>query len=180
MKNLFNKCILVISCFILTQTAHSKIMNIKIDPLLALVSIYDGAIEFYVSDKITVGPKLQYFNISGTGLTYKSFSYGGTLNYYLDKADADSWVLTATAYTGKFEFALDDYKYETDITRYGGLFGYQWMWSNFNINLKLGYLMSNLSDASLTLSDTSGTTTEQNNPFSGGSTTWEFSFGYSF
>ncbi len=169
--------------FSLMGSAHSKFMNLKIDTLSMLVGATDVELDFYLG-KVSVGPAVYALDLELLSWKYEANLVGGQASFHLDGADSDGWMLTGKYLKGKFKFTYTSggvaYSAEPDVSIIYGYFGYQWMWDNFNIQLKYGQSKYD-TDANLTLTASDGSTLSKDlGSYSGTSASFEFRFGLAF
>jgi hypothetical protein len=163
-----------------------KNFNIRFDPILSLLGIVTGTIDIKMNKALSVGPTLQYFNLSVLTTTIKSFTYGVEANYATSGNMAeDSWILTAKATNGSYTFkqSLSGTPYESSINMltFGAMAGYQYMWDSFNIHVAGGFSYYTIDDTVI-LKSASGVTKTIKTPFftSGVGPSYKFTFGWAF
>ena len=169
--------------FSLMTPAHSKFMNLKFDTLSMLVGATDVEVDFLLG-KISAGPAVYALELELLSWKYEANMFGGQASFHFSGADSDGWMITGKYIKGKFKFTYTSggvaYMAEPDVSVIYGYFGYQWMWDNFNIQLKYGQSRYD-TDSSLTLTSSSGSSLSQDlGSYSGTSGSLEFRFGLAF
>ena len=169
--------------FSLISPAHSKFMNLKFDTISMLVGATDVEVDFYLG-KISAGPAYYALDLELLAWKYEANMVGGQASFHFDGADSDGWMITGKYLKGKFKFTYTSggvaYMAEPEVSIIYGYFGYQWMWDNFNIQLKFGQSRYD-TDSTLTLTASNGATLNQDiGSYSGTSNSFEFRFGLAF
>ncbi|MCB0379423.1 MAG: DUF3575 domain-containing protein [Bdellovibrionales bacterium] len=125
----------------LPASANDKFVNIRVNPIGVLAGVANLGADFALTDNFTLGVQGSYIKLSVTDTEATANSYGVAAQYFFTEAFADSWYLGAS-----YEFLSSDAKNKTtneqaslDGSIVGGVIGYMWMWTNFNIQLGLGF-----------------------------------------
>jgi hypothetical protein len=128
-------------------------VNVKVNPIHMAIAHYNLELEIPITEKLSASLRgaLSQTKFKGTGVinnydfNYSSFGLG--LSYYFNAVARDSWYSTV-AYD-LFDASVDskvlNFKGNADggSLKYGG--GYQWIWSNFNLQLGAGLASTILS-----------------------------------
>lgn len=173
----------LISIFtLLTLTSAFAETNIRLSPLSPLAGVIDVEVDFKVSEAWSFGPQLSILNTFNGGYDISGYKVGARANYFFSGA-----VFTQGWYFGPSISVLsvnvkdnrDILKYEGDASgiNFNALFGYQWMWESFNINLGGGPSYFSLGE--IKTKDNSGNT-ENYDGFSGVGLALEFMLGWKF
>jgi hypothetical protein len=126
----------------LTSLGFAEV-NVKVEPLGLISGVLGVGVDIPVSSAWTLGPQLRFTNKTVSEYDVTAYSYGVRGNYWLNGA-----VFTQGWYIGpSFQFIGANVKDNTGINHLSGsasgvgltgIFGYQWMWDKFNINLGAG------------------------------------------
>ena len=182
-KFLINYLVGFLIFFSLIGTAHSKFMNLKFDTISMIIGATDVELDFYLG-KISAGPAYYELDLELLAWKYEANLVGGHASFHFDGADSDGWMITGKYVKGKFKFTYTSggvaYMAEPNVSIIYGYFGYQWMWDNFNIQLKYGQSRYD-TDSTLTLTASNGATLNKDiGSYSGTSGSLEFRFGLAF
>ena len=175
-------------CFLLfyfsIEVAHSKFMNLKIDLLSRAVGGTNIELDF-LSNKFSVGPAYYGLDLSLPDWRYEAELYGGQISFHAESADSDGWLATGKYLNGKFEITYTKTNlvyiwFEPNVSVLFGYLGYQWMWDNFNIQLKFGQSKYDIL-TTLNLKASDGSTLSKNiGSYSGTNSSFEFRLGLAF
>ena len=165
-------------------SAHSKFINLKVDLLSRIVGGTNVEFDFLI-DKISVGTAVYHLDLTLPDWKYEADLVGGQVSFHQDNADSDGWMVTGKYLNGKFKitYTKSNLAYiwlEPNVSVFFGYFGYQWMWDNFNIQLKLGQSKYDTETTfNLTASDGS-TLSKEIGSYSGTTSSFEFRVGLAF
>lgn len=138
----FLKALVVLSLFVIPPTlASAKTVNVRVNPLGLLFGVTNAGIDVALTNHFTLGVEGQFFEIKSGSTEAQSSSYGARAQYFFTEALADSWYLAGfyNIVSAEAENTLTNESASVDGSVVGGVFGYMWMWSNFNIQLGFGY-----------------------------------------
>lgn len=156
------KFLAVIITFMALNNAQAE-TNIRVSPLSVLVGVIDVEVDFKIADAWTLGPQLSL--VSRTDGTYDVSGYkvGVRGNYWFNGAAlSQGWYFgpSVSLVSINVKDSSPSSSLEGDATALGlvGIFGYQWMWESFNINLGAGPALISIDD--VTITDSSGNKTK--------------------
>ena len=183
-KLIINSLLCLMVFYLFMGSAHSKFMNLKIDLLSRVVGGTNIELDF-LSGKYSLGPAVYKLDLTISDQKYEADLIGGQISFHADSADSDGWMATGKYLSGKFKitYTKSNIAYiwlEPNVSVFFGYFGYQWMWDNFNIQLKLGQSKYDiLTTLNFTASD--GSTLSKNiGSYSGTNSSFEFRLGSAF
>lgn len=167
----------------LQGTAHSKFVNVKLETLSMIVGGTDVELDFYLG-KLALGPAYYSLELELLSWKYEANMVGGQSSFHFKGADSDGWMITGKYIQGKFKFTYTSggvaYTAEPDVSIIYGYFGYQWMWDNFNIQLKYGQSRYD-TESTLTLTASDGSSLSKDlGSYSGTAGSFELRFGLAF
>lgn len=161
---------------------HEPTMNLRFNPLAALLLTVDGSFDVLVTPNVTIGPKLTYINFKLFDVQLKGLALGGEGRYHFNRAFEDGAYLNAILTTISVEAsAKSNVTGETATAKgeginYGVGVGYHWFWDSFNLNL--GLVLGGTSAGKIEVKDSTGRTVESTNPNL--STGLDFKIGFTF
>jgi len=144
-----------------TDKLKNKTVNFQIDPIPLLINIASVDLNFFIGEKVTIGPTLDFlyanpfFLENEFDLSY--YSIGVKTQYFFgESAISDSWLLSIPASYGKIK--VTDKKSHNKSAKLSAmgisiLGGYQWHWDTFNIQLLGGLSITNFGKASFRRDD---------------------------
>jgi hypothetical protein len=157
-------------------------VNLRIDPLAPLVGMVGIELDFPISKSWTLGPQLRFLSREDSDFDVTGYGLGLRANYWFNRP-----VFTQGWYFGpSINFVSVNVKDDSGASTLEGdanglgltaIFGYQWMWDSFNINLGLG--PSFVTVNKITIKDKSGNR-DHYNGFSGVNLALEFTLGWKF
>ncbi|MBX3017233.1 MAG: DUF3575 domain-containing protein [Bdellovibrionaceae bacterium] len=161
---------------------HEPTMNLRFNPLAALLLTVDGSFDFMITPHVTIGPKLTYINFKIFDVQLKGLALGGEGRYHFNGAFNDGVYLNGILTTISIEAsAKSNLTGETATAKgeglnYGVGLGYHWFWDSFNLNL--GLVLGGTSAGKIEVKDSTGSTVESTSPNL--STGLDFKIGFTF
>lgn len=159
-------------------------VNLRVDPLGALIGAANVQLDIGVSNSWTLGPTLQYLNRSIDDYDATAYGVGVRANYYFSRpVFTQGWYLGPSVSYVNAKVTEDDSLFgELEGTGSGLAFtligGYQWMWESFNINLGAGPVVTTIGD--ITVENSNGTYKEKTDGIDAGGLAIEFTLGWKF
>jgi hypothetical protein len=130
-----------LACF-QAEASQNRAINLKVNPVTLLLGFVVADLDFGLSERLTFGPSVAYWNLSVDSAKFKTLGYGAKFNYYLNGPRfTDSFYLQGGySYLSKFKIESGgsslEYKQASSAS---ALLGYQWVFSSgFNICLGIG------------------------------------------
>jgi hypothetical protein len=185
------KKILLPMIFIFTlQSKAADTFNFRFSPVLVLVGAAAVNLDIAVSNSITIGPQLLYWNLNlkqtGTSTQQydykiKASSYGVRLNWFKNNIYTDGLYLglAATRSSVSVEEKTTTTSGSSSGTSISALAGYGWFWNSFNQMLGAGFSTS-AGDTKIEIKDSNGTITDSVSSPSSANFTLEYSLGWTF
>ena len=172
-------CLLV---FLLGVNFAQANTNIRFSPLSPLVGVIDVEVDFKVSEAWSVGPQLSILSTEDGNYDVSGYKVGVRANYFFSgSVFTQGWYfgpsVSVISVNVKENIAISNYEGDAKGINFNALFGYQWMWESFNINLGGG--PSYVSLGKIRTKDNSGNT-ESYDGFSGVGLAIEFMLGWKF
>lgn len=160
-----------------------KSVNVRWQASAAAAGMGSLSAEWRTSDYFTLGPSIAYVNWQAGDVGMTGYSVGLQGTYAFDKAFRDSWYLAPrVAYSPIRASAKDQGReYTGDVAGTTGTLigGYQWFWTNFNMNLGVGATVNSV--ARLNLTDATGARLEKASQYyTGVAPMVDFQLGYAF
>lgn len=167
----------------LQMPESDKTVNLRWQASAAVAGMGSLSAEWRTSDYFTFGPSVGYVNWTAGDVGMTGYSVGVQGTYAFDKVFRDSWYLSPRiAYSPIRASAKDGGReYTGDVAGATGslIGGYQWFWSNFNMNLGVGAVVNSV--ARLNLTDSSGNRLEKAAQYyTGVAPLVDFEIGYAF
>ncbi|HEX4923570.1 MAG TPA: hypothetical protein VFV50_05770 [Bdellovibrionales bacterium] len=166
---------LVISLLLLNSSAaraDGKSFQFFVNPLGAILGLYNLGAEFAISDRVSIGPEVVIVNSTVSGVfektTIKGSGLGLRSHYQFGdrKMIGRGWVASAFAfYVPKYSISqtLDNlpalnntYTGETSYFVAAATFGYRWLWGFFSLKLAGGVAYNSLPDDIILTRDSGG------------------------
>lgn len=137
-------CLLATIAMFSTTTAQAGV-GLRFSPISALIGLIDVDLDVGVTEKFVITPNIQSWNLKIGDTDFSIFGYGLSATYRFNGAFEDSWYLGPSFRTLNFKGEDATTRAEADVTAIGGVFGYQWAWTSFYMNL--GGFVGSLSSA---------------------------------
>ena len=187
--------LLVLSCSISLATAASvacadsaDTMNFRFSPIGLIVGSVDVGLDFAVAPQWTVGPQVNYWHRhvgASSGFTsdwdVKAYGVGARANWFKNGVYTDGLYVGPSLMYASVKVTNDDSFGTTTGTASGlfagGLVGYGWYWSSFNMMLGGGFTVG-LGDTKVTVTSSNGTKTDVSTSIAG--LALEYSLGWTF
>lgn len=180
MKNISLAFLAMIFCF-----SGKADVNVRTGPIQLLTQTWNVELDFPISSAWTLGPTLQFVDAEKDGYEVEAFGAGVRGNYYFNgSVFTQGWYFGPSLSYVKVEVVdkdslVGDLKGSASGVGFIAMFGYQWMWESFNINLGLGPGYVSISEVEL--EDDSGTVEEDyDDNYSGATLALEFTLGWKF
>lgn len=126
--------------------SEAKKFNLRIDPLSFLIGFFNATFDVGVSDRISVGPQLGFWNFSLGDTKLTAFTAGVRANFFLTGPRfVDGWYVGP--YFSYVHSSVSNASDSVSINAYsiGALMGYLWVWpSGFNMGLGFGGSYNNV------------------------------------
>jgi len=164
---------------------RAKIINLRLQPLnFALGGLgLDAEIKLFERFSLSATYSSYDFDVtdSNTNLYFniKAVGVGARANWYPSGAFSDSTYISPLFQSATIDIVDGDFSGSTTATSYGILFGRQWMWDNFNLNLAAGYSAIKIEDIQLK-TPLGNTKIKNSSDIPAGGFLAEFSLGYAF
>ena len=178
------RLVLALSFLFITFSAFAQ-TNVRTNPLQLLLGVWNADVDFKIHRRWTLGPTVQLIDRKIEDYEVKAYGIGIRGNYYLNgEVYKQGWYLGPSLSWLSIEVADKDTVLAPLTGKSTGfalsaIFGYQWMWEKFNINLGVGPVLYTLSE--ITLEDSSGTIEEDyDDSYAGAGMALEFSLGWKF
>lgn len=157
-------------------------VNVRVDPLSALIGLFSVDVDIPISQAWTLGPTARFMDRTDGDFDVSAYGFGVRANYWFEDA-----VFTQGWYFGPsvqyVSVSVEDNESTTNLKGDAtgvaliGIFGYQWMWESFNINLGIGPAYYSISK--ITAKDNQGNSDEYKG-YNGAGLSLEFSLGWKF
>jgi hypothetical protein len=171
--------------FLFLSLSVSAQTNVRTNPLQLLIGVLNTDVDFKIHRRWTLGPTLQFIDRKIEDYDVKAYGIGLRANYNLSgEVFHQGWYLGPSLSWLSIEVAdkgtvLTPLTGEANGFALTAIFGYQWMWEHFNINLGVGPVVYTLSE--IRLEDKSGTIKEEyDDSFAGAGMALEFNVGWKF
>jgi len=134
---------------------RAKIINLRLQPLnFALGGLgLDAEIKLFERFTLSATYSSYDFDVTDSNTTLdfniKAVGVGARANWYPSGAFSDSTYISPLFQSATIDIIDGDFSGSTTVTSYGILFGNQWMWDNFNLNLAAGYSAIKIEDIQL-------------------------------
>ena len=130
-------------CLSIGSTTARAETNLRISPLSLLLGLVGAEADFGISENWTLGPTFYYLNRSSDDFDVSATSLGIRGNYYFDRAVfTQGWYIGPSVSFLSVKVKDNSGTFNDSASASGtaltGIFGYQWTWESFNINLGAG------------------------------------------
>ncbi len=165
-----------------THVEEPKSYDIRIGAPSLLIGALSANLDIAVLDSFTVGPEVTYWSLSINDTKAAVTYLGVRSNYYFGRpALSQGWYLGPFADYLKVSVteSINGLPASGEATGWtvGAIFGYNWMWDNFNINLGLGGAIRKIDRVTARAGGFSSSTDVN---LSGGGPSGEFTVGWAF
>ncbi len=163
------------------STAYAN-TNIRLSPLSPLAGVIDVEVDFKISEAWSFGPQMSILSTDDGNYDVTGYKLGARANYFFNgSVFTQGWYFgpSVSIISVNVKENLATSNYEGDATGIGfvGMFGYQWMWESFNINLGGGPSFVSVNE--ITIKDNAGNKKKYDG-FSGAGLAIEFMLGWKF
>ena len=188
MNRKFLVLILVLAPVLAAVPAQAKWGNLRINPLAFLGGTVHADLTFEFANGVMFGPAVGYFSFANDNAQASGSVYGARANLFFNgNAFSDGFYLGPFGYVGQMSakekssnLPTPERKGEFSVTSYGGVLGYQWMWTTLNIGLGAG-LISFQGPATVKLTNGGvNPDLERDTPLNKGGLFLEFALGFAF
>lgn len=148
---------LVVALIVMFSSKAYSEVNLRVGALGVFTGNYQLTLDVPISSAWTLGPTGSIVDSKSGGYDVTGYSFGVRGNYYFNKkVFSQGWYFGPSVTFAKVEVDRDYGGSIGKITgdasgvSFTGLFGYQWMWESFNINLGIGPNYVSISELKVT------------------------------
>ena len=169
------------------QAKGNNFINFKVNTFPLLIGANDIELDF-LAGNWAFGANAYLLSFEDGVFGADATLFGGQISYFFRGANNSGWMLTAKAQMGTIDVTtivinggLVSATGTMDVTIASAEFGYQWMWSTFNMQLRAGMASYGGSEATIIVKDADQNEYSTTNAYNNGTAaSITYTFGLAF